>query len=259
MGASRRVVELFSETLQLALTDQGEGRAFLLLHGGAGPGSMAGLGEALTKHGRVLVPTHPGFNGEPRPERFARIEDLVLAYLALIEQLQLRDVVVVGNSVGGWIAAEMALRQSPRLAGIVLLNAVGIDPADAGRVIVDPTKLPPAERVTLSFHAPERFAVTPSGPEAAAAMAQNQRTLRIYGGELFTHEPTLRSRLAQLSLPALVAWGESDRIADVEYGQFYARSIPGARFERISQAGHFPQIEQREEVERLIGDFTARL
>ncbi|PTL81071.1 alpha/beta fold hydrolase [Vitiosangium sp. GDMCC 1.1324] len=259
MGVQKQEVELFSETLRLAFTDEGEGRPFLLLHGGAGPASMSGLGGALAKHARAIIPTHPGFNGQPRPDRFARIDDLVLAYLSLLERLDLRNVVVVGNSVGGWIAAELALRKSPRIAGIVLLNAVGIDTGRADRSIVDPMKLAPAERSAVSFHNPARFAFAPSGPEAAAAMAHNQQTLRVYAGEPFMHEPTLRSRLAQLSVPALVAWGESDRIVDVDYGQLYAHSMPGARFERLREAGHFPQIEQLDEVVRLIGDFSAGL
>ena len=118
-------------------------------------------------------------------------------------------------------------------------------------------KMAPAERSAMSFHAPERFAFAPSGPEAATAMANNQRTLRVYAGEPFMYEPTLRSRLAHISLPALIAWGESDRIVDVDYGRHYARGIPGARFELIPEAGHFPQIERLDEVVRLIGDFTA--
>jgi pimeloyl-ACP methyl ester carboxylesterase len=258
VGVQKQEMELFSETLHLAFTDQGEGRAFLILHGGAGPASVSGLGGALAKNARSIVPTHPGFDGEPRPDRFARIDDLVLAYLALIERLNLKSVVVVGNSVGGWIAAEMALRKSPRLAGIVLLNAVGIDTGLAERSIVDPMKLAPAERSALAFHAPARFAVAPSGP-AAVAMANNQQTLRVYAGEPFMHEPTLRSRLAQISIPAMIAWGESDRIVDVDYGRRYASSIPGARFELIPEAAHFPQIERLDEVVRLISDFTAGL
>jgi pimeloyl-ACP methyl ester carboxylesterase len=90
-------------------------------------------------------------------------------------------------------------------------------------------------------------------------MANNQRTLRVYAGEPFMHDPTLRSRLAQISIPAMIAWGESDRIVDVDYGRRYASSIPGARFELIPEAAHFPQIERLDEVVRLIGDFAAGL
>src|SRR5579859_7277568 len=127
MNADKRHIQLLSETLDLAVTDQGKGRTFLLLRGGAGPLSMTGLAGSLAVNARAIVPTHPGFNGEPRPEGFSRISDLALAYLALIERLDLQNVVVVGNSVGGWMAAEMGLLGSPRVSGIVLLNAVGID------------------------------------------------------------------------------------------------------------------------------------
>ena len=249
-------VTLFSQTLPLAFSDEGTGQTFLLLHGGAGPASMAGLSAMLSQEARVVTPTHPGFNGEPRPDWFTRVDDLVLAYLALIEQLQLSNVVVVGNSVGGWIAAEMALRKSPHVAGIVLLNAVGIDGGSPELAIANPMTLPPAERAAHSFHDPARFALAPSSPEAAKAMADNQATLRVYAGEPFMHHPTLRSRLARISTPSLVVWGESDRIVNVGYGQLYADSIPGARFERVAEAGHFPQIERPEEVVRLIRGFA---
>jgi len=255
----KQKLTLFSETLELAVADQGDGRAFLILHGGAGPASVAGLADALSKNARAIAPTHPGFDGEPRPDWFARIDDVVLAYLALIETLNLSEVVAIGNSVGGWIAAELALRKSPRLAGIVLLNAVGIDTGSSERPIVDPMTLAPAERLALSFHDPRRFAIAPSGPEAVAAMAENQRTLRVYAGEPFMHDPSLRSRLAALSIPAMVAWGESDRIVDVDYGRRFAASMPGARFDVIAEAGHFPHVERLEEVVRLIGDFARGL
>ena len=216
------------------------------------------MARALSSNSRVITPTHPGFDGEPRPERFARIDDLATAYLALIERLDLQDVVVIGNSVGGWIAAEMALRQSPRLAAIVLINSVGIETGAPVLAIANPMAATPAERGAMAFHDPKKFAAAPSGAEAAAAMAANQKTLGVYAGEPFMHEPTLRSRLAEMRVPALVAWGISDRIVDTSYGRLLAGSIPGARFEPIEQAGHFPQIERLDEVVRLVRDFNDR-
>jgi pimeloyl-ACP methyl ester carboxylesterase len=218
---------------------------------------MMGLAGALATKARAVVPTYPGFDGEPRPGRFARVDDLVLAHLALLERLELSRVIVVGNSLGGWIAAEMALRRSPRIAGIVLLDAVGIDTGSPERSIVDPMKVPIPELLRMSFHDPEKFAVAPSSPEAAAARAQNQVTLRVYSGEPFMHDPTLRARLAEARTPTLVVWGESDRIVDADYGRLWARSIPGSRFELVARAGHFPHIERLEETTRLIGDFAA--
>jgi len=118
-------VKLIAGMLGLSFVEYGTGRPYLLLHGGAGPGSLASLAGGLSKNARPVVPTHPGFNGEPRPDWFATIDHLTLAYLDLLDRLDLRDVVAVGNSLGGWIATEIALRNSPRISRIVLLDAVG--------------------------------------------------------------------------------------------------------------------------------------
>ena len=153
----------------------------------------------------------------------------------------------------------MALRRSPRIAGIVLLDAVGIDTGSPERSIVDPTKVPLPQLLTMSFHDPKKFAVPTSSPEATEARAQNQRTLRVYSGETLHARSDLRPRLAELATPTLVVWGESDRIVDLDYGRLFAKSIPGSRFEVVPQAGHLPHIERLEDTARLIGDFTARL
>ncbi len=255
MNTVENAVPLFARTLQLAVQDRGEGRAFLVLHGGAGPASVAGLAEALSEDARAIVPTHPGFAGQSRPDWFHRIDDLVLAYLELLERLDVNDVVVIGNSVGGWIAAEMGLRQSSRIAAIVLIDAVGIDTGSADRKIANPMELPPETRLALAYHDPKRFAVMPQSPEALAMLAANQRAQMVYAGEPYMHSPTLRTRLAQMNVPALVIWGVSDGITDLEYGRRYAESIPNSRFEPIEEAGHFPHIEKLNKVLGLIYEF----
>jgi pimeloyl-ACP methyl ester carboxylesterase len=254
-----KLVGLFGATLELKIVERGDGRPFLLLHGGAGPASVEGLADGLSQAASTVVPTHPGFDGEPRPAWFATIEHLVLTYLALLDRLNVRNGVVVGNSLGGWIAAELALRKSPRIAAMVLLNAVGIDTGSPEKSIVDLAILAPADRLALSFHDPKRSAKAPSGAAAANVVVNNQRTLRVYAGEPFMHDPALRPRLAQLSIPTLVLWGESDRIVDTDYGRRYASSIPGSRFGVIPKAAHFPQIERLPEVVGLINDFVAPL
>ena len=256
MSLQKQRLDLFSETLRLAYVWQGSGRAFRLLHGGAGPGSMMGLAGALAARSCTVLPTHPGFDGEPRPERFARIDDLVLAYLTLIERLDLRNVVVVGNSLGGWLAAELALRTSPRIAGAVLLDAVGIDTGSPARTIPDPDTTPPTELLARAFHDPKTFAPSIA---AGAALVENQRSFRIYAGTPFLHDPGLQARLAGMSTPTLIAWAESDRLIDLDYGRRYAAAIPGARFEVVPMAGHLPQIERLEDTRRLVEQFAAQL
>lgn len=254
-NSSHRSLSLPSGRLSLRVAEAGEGRTYLLLHGGAGPRSMQALFDALATTGKVVLPTHPGFEGGDRPDWLSSVRQLAECYVALLEDMNLRDVTVVGNSVGGWIAAEMGLLGSPRLGGIVLINAVGIDPDVAGKPIADPMAVSAERRAALAFHDPERFAVAPKDPTELAALMENQRTLYTYAGEPFMHDPTLRARLADLSLPTLILWGESDGIVDVDYGRRYAAAIHDSRFEVIAKAGHFPQIEQLSEILHRVAAF----
>ncbi|MGI4872079.1 MAG: alpha/beta fold hydrolase [Janthinobacterium lividum] len=250
-------VSLLAETLDLSYEEQGSGQPYLLLHGGAGPASLAGLAAALARSGRVILPTHPGFGGQPRPAWLRSVPALATAYLALLEQLDLHEVVVVGNSVGGWLAAELGLRASPRIAALVLLNAVGLDPTAESGPIADPTALTPAARAAAAFHDPTRYALAPPTAEAAATMAANQVALRAYAGTPFMHDPALRTQLPALQLPTLVLWGVSDRIVTPAYGRQFANLIPQARFELVNAAGHFPQIEQLGDVLEQLRQFQA--
>lgn len=234
-----------------------KGSAVLLLHGGGGPGTVAGLAAALAEHANVIAPVHPGFDATPRPDWFDSIDDLALAYLDLLDVLDLGPVLVAGSSIGGWIAAEMALRDTRgRISGLVLINAVGIR-ADGPDQVVDTRTLSPAELGALAFHNPA-LRPDPSilSPQQLAGMAANQRTLAMYAGETFTHDPKLRRRLHRVSVPALVVWGEQDGVAPVGYGRAYAEAFPLNRFVPIAEAGHFPHIEQPATTMAAVGTFV---
>ena len=114
--------------VEVVVEKRGTGRPFLVLHGGAGPQSVAGFAELLAeKGGLVVTPTHPGFGGTERPDGLNTVASLAALYVTLLDDLELENVTVIGNSVGGWIAAEMALLKSPRMSRLVLLDAVGIE------------------------------------------------------------------------------------------------------------------------------------
>lgn len=250
--------ETFADGLIVRFDERGDsGRPMLLLHGGGGPQTMAGLSAALSSHAHVLVPTHPGFAGEPRPGWFDSIDDLALAYLELLERLDLHHVLVIGSSMGGWIASAMALRDTGHIMdGLVLVDAGGIQ-VD-GHPVPDVSSLTPDELSALSFHNPAAFRVNPAtvSAEEAAARAANLRTLYIYDQGLGMGDPKMRHRLRRVNIPVLVVWGESDRVIDPEYGRVYAQSFPDARFELIPEAGHLPQIEQPERLLTLVREFA---
>jgi len=247
-----------SGPVDVTLDDCGAGRPFLLLHGGGGPQMVAGFADLLssTEPARVITPTHPGFGGTPRPETLTSIAGLAATYIALLAELDLSDVTIIGNSIGGWITAEMALLGSSRIGSIVLVDAVGIDVDD--HPVVDFFSLTMDQVARLSYHDPERFRIDPAAMPAAqqAVMAGNRAALALYGGEPSGIDPTLRARLDAITLPTLVLWGDSDQIVDPDYGRAYAAAIPSARFQLLADTGHVPQIETPQQLLRAIWDFA---
>ena len=249
-------IETFADGLTVRIDERGSGRPILVLHGGGGPQTVSGFAAALSTRAHVLTPIHPGFGGEPRPEWFNSIDDLALTYLELLERLDLRDVMVVGFSIGGWIAAELAVRDTTRLGSIVLVDAVGIQ-VD-GHEIADVFPLTPDELSALSYHNPAAFRIDPAtlSPDQVATRAANFQALGVYGREPGMRDPKLRRRLGRVAIPALVVWGESDGVVDPDYGRAYAQSLPNAHFTLIPEAGHVPQIEQPERLLTLVWEFA---
>ena len=246
----------YADDLEITIDQQGEGRPLILLHGGGGPPSMGPLPSALAETFEVIAPVHPGFAGTPRPEWYVGIDDIALTYVQLLEQRNLRDVLVVGSSIGGWIASEVAVRAHERISGTVLLNAVGIN-VD-GIELADFFTLTPQELITYSFHDPAAAPdPTQLPPQARDAQAANAATLAVYAREPYMHDPKLRRRLALVPAPVAVVWGESDQIAPEPYGRAYAASFPNGRFELIRKAGHLPHLEQPDQVLSAIHRFAA--
>ncbi|NEA31554.1 alpha/beta hydrolase [Streptomyces sp. SID13031] len=242
-------------------TAQGTGPNILLLHGGGGPQTVAGFAELLAVDHHVVTPTHPGFGGTPRPEGLTTVAGLAELYRDLLDELDLDEVTVVGNSIGGWIAAELALLGSDRpgldrVGSIVLVDAVGIEVAD--HPVVDFFALDFPTIAKLSYFDPEKFRIDPAAlpPAAQELIAGNRATLAVYATEMT--DPTLRDRLAGIKAPTHVIWGDCDRIVDPEYGRAFAEAIPGATFEVLAETGHLPQLESPEllasAVRRVAGD-----
>jgi pimeloyl-ACP methyl ester carboxylesterase len=238
--------------VELVVDEQGDGEPFLLLHGGAGPASMQPFAALLAERRGVcvLAPTHPGFGLTNRPAGLDDVPGLAQLYAAYLAELSLEDVTVIGNSVGGWVAAELALLSPTRLTRLVLVDAVGVDVA--GHPVADVSGLSVPEIMALSFHDPAPFLRDPASLSETerAALAANQAALATYAPEMT--DATLAARLANLQVPALVVWGRSDGIVDVDYGRAYADALPGAGFEVLPNTGHLPQLETPEQLLSVI-------
>jgi pimeloyl-ACP methyl ester carboxylesterase len=242
----------------LTAEERGAGRAVVILHGGAGPASVTGFADLLAEATgtRVITPVHPGFGGTPRPESLTTVAGLAEVYAGLLEALDLDDVTVIGNSLGGWIAAELALRHPSSLGRVALVDAVGIEVA--GHPVADFFALTPAQIAERSWFDPTKApSLDPSAlpPAAREIFAGNRASLALYGGSM--SNPTLLGRLGGVDVPTLVVWGQADRIVDVEYGRAFAAVISGARFEVLAGAGHVPQMEAPGVLLAALGDFVA--
>ncbi|HWG60356.1 MAG TPA: alpha/beta hydrolase [Streptosporangiaceae bacterium] len=241
--------------VDVAVQEYGEGQPFVLLHGGGGPDTVAGFAELLATAYpvRAIVPIHPGFSATPRPEALNSISRLAQLYVGLLDTLGVDDATVIGNSMGGWIAAEMALLGSPRISALIIVDSVGIEVP--GHPVADFFSLTMDQVFDLSFHNPGPFRIDPATlPAAAQAVAAgNRASLAVYAGTSMS-DATLAGRLATLEMPTLVLWGDSDRIADRDYGRAYAAAIPVARFQLLTDTGHLPQMETPDALLHAIWD-----
>ncbi|MCO6003702.1 alpha/beta hydrolase [Actinoallomurus purpureus] len=238
----------------VTVLERGQGRPVLLLHGGAGPDSVTGFADLMASRSpfRVLTPIHPGFGGTPRPDRLDSIRALAEVYHRLLDHLDLTDVTVVGSSIGGWIAAELAVRAGERVARVVLIDAVGLESAE--HPVADFFSLTLDQVVDISYADPDAHRIDMSTFTDAqkAIAAGNRAALQTYGGRSMA-DPGLAPRLTGITAPTLVVWGEADGMVTPAYGKEYAAAIPGATFCLLPDAGHLPQLETPDALLTLIG------
>ncbi len=254
--ASRRVLRPYPD-LPLTLSESGRGRPALVLHGGAGPDSVAGIVAHLARDYRVLAPTHPGWDGTSRPDWFGGVGDLADTYLDLLEDRDLGDVAVLGSSFGGWVAAEMAVRDRGRRIGhLVLMDALGPHiPGFAPR--------PPAPRDPggPGPRDPGDYGPRPAAPATDGAPRRgpspgDMEALRAYGGPSLG-DPGLLRRLPRVQASVLVVWGGEDTVVAPDFGRAYAAAFPRARFELIPGGGHIPTREAPEATFAAVDTFLA--
>lgn len=228
----------------------------LILHGGGGPFTVANLATHLATTFDVIAPTHPGWSGtDPVPGD--TIASLAARYRQDLADRDATDVLVVGSSLGGWIAAEMAVQDAgQRIGRVILIDAVGAEVP--GAPIRDFFTLDARGVAEYAWADPERGYIDPTTrtPEQLATMGGNMAALRAYSGTTMS-DPTLLARVGTVAIPSLVVWGDSDRIVTPAYGEAIAAAMPTASFVVIDGAGHLPHLEQPRATFSAIDEFLA--
>jgi pimeloyl-ACP methyl ester carboxylesterase len=252
---SQRFLEV--DGCRIHLRRGGSGRPLLFLHGASGAPVILPVMERLAERFDVLVPEHPGYGQSGEPPWLENIHDVAYFYLDLLEQLDLREVTLVGNSMGGWIAMEIAVRDTSRLKSVVLVSPAGI--SAPGVQPADIFLMPEEQLVRSLFHDPKlaeaRLAVPPT-PESIDISLKNRHTTARLAWEPRLHDPHLPKWLHRIDVPVQIIWGEHDRILPVQYVDTYRKLFPKAEVAIVKGAGHLPHAEKPDEFCDLVTRFA---
>jgi pimeloyl-ACP methyl ester carboxylesterase len=242
----------------------GEGEPLLYLHSAMGEAMWIPHLAALAERYEIHAPAHPGFLTSQGIEQIRDIEDLVVHYLAYMDRLGWESVNVLGLSLGGWIAAEIAARYPERVAKLVLVSSVGIWICE--KPITDIFAIDsrfPDRFQKLLFYDPNCPAaqMLPSpgdmslGDEMLASIMNAFAATAKIGWNPLLHDPRLESMLPRVRAETLVLWGANDRIVPVDYGRKFARLIPDATLEVIPECGHLIPLEKPSEFHQVVMKF----
>jgi pimeloyl-ACP methyl ester carboxylesterase len=243
----------------LEIEERGSGRPLLFLHAGEGLAPQRPWLDLLARRYRVIAPWHPGYGRSVLPPWMSSVDDLAYLYLDLAERMDLKDAVLAGACFGGWIAAEMAVRNTARFRRLVLAAPLGIKHGGVhDRDIADMHGMAHADYLELAWADPANGKVDPTAlPEAAiAAMVRGRDAFALFGWKPYMHNPRLKRWLHRIDRPTLLLWGERDGIVTPAYGAGWRDALPDARLEVIAGAGHFPHWEQPEAFVERLGAFV---
>jgi len=257
MAFGQRFIDV--DGCKLNLRRGGSGEPLLYLHEAGGAPVVLPFMEKLAERFDVLVPEHPGFGASDEPGWLENMHDLAYFYLDVLESLELRGVHLVGSSLGGWLALEMAVRDASRLKSLVLVGPAGISvpgvsPGDV--FLWSPEEL--ARNLFFDPALAEKMLAQPVTPERLEVSLKNRHTVARLGWEPRMHDPFLHKWLHRVNVPVKIIWGEADKILPVAYAREFKRLMPGAEVEIIPRCGHLPQAERPEEFCDIVMRFAGK-
>jgi pimeloyl-ACP methyl ester carboxylesterase len=248
--------------IRVAYRRQGSGEPTLFLHGAGGTRMWLPFYERMAASVDFIAPEHPGFGETESPEWLRGFDDLVLHYRDFADALELDRFHLIGFSLGGWIAADLAVFYPERIKSLTLICPAGLH--RPGKPLTDLFAMPPERFVSTIFSGQEAQYVDylPDGTDL-------DEVVHLYG-ELTTfarltwspsHDPKLPRRLRALQVPALVVGAEDDRVVPNEHVDLWGELLPDARVVRIAGTAHLVIVQEPERTAAEIVSFiegTAR-
>jgi pimeloyl-ACP methyl ester carboxylesterase len=229
---------------KLSFARGGKGAPLVYLHGTDGLAEWPSLLDTLAERFDVIVPDHPGFGASETPQWIDDVADLAYIYLDAVAKLGLSGVHVVGQSLGGWIALEMAVRSTQHLRSLTLISSAGIHVKGVPKT--DIFMIDPEEQARLAYADPklgEEAALRAGVDKFQELAVLNRIASARFGWQPRFFNPRLERWLHRVNVPTHVIWGDGDRIIPPAYAEAFHRLIPGSTLTMIPNAGHLPHIE----------------
>jgi len=241
----------------------GEGEPVVYLHG-AGGLSWDPFLEELSDHYKVYAPHLPGTAHSSGLEHIRDLWDLILCYYDLFDCLGLESVTVIGHSLGGMIAAELAANDQSRVDRLIAISPVGLFHEE--EPIADMFAMLPDEMIQLMVADPssslaQKMREVPKLPEERIeATIQRMQNMQAAAKFLWPiPDKGLKYRIHRIKAPTLLIWGDQDRFIPLSYAAAFHERIAGSKLDLIEGAGHLVPMEQPAEVIAAIRRFTSTL
>lgn len=235
----------------------GEGPPLLFLHGARGASAWLPFMDKLAQQYTVIVPEHPGFGDSDTPSWLLNVGDLAYFYLDYLDAQGLQGVHLVGTSLGGWIAAELAVRSCQHLSTLTLVDPAGIHVKGLPQK-GDLFLWSPEQKVRNLFHDQAKADAALAAPVDEAEMERqlkNSLTTALLAWQPRFYNPQLTQWLHRISVPTLVLWGAEDKLFPAEYGSEFVKRIPNARLETFEGCGHLPHVECADRFVSTVSEF----
>ena len=255
-----KTVSVVNGRYSVEMLEAGSGPDLLFIHGAGGLMWDPFL-EQLSQHYHVIAPKIPGTAGSTGIEWLMDHHDVFYFYWDFLDALGVDDVIVVGHSMGGWFAAEVAAMQPSRVSKLVLIAPVGLWNDDYP--VKDFFAMTPPELVADLFHDQEHPGakmMTAPPPEDPAELqtATVERAKMLMTAARFMWpipDKRLSERIHRISSPTLICWGESDGLVPIDYAADFNKAIAGSQVARFAASGHMPQVEEPEALLQEVGAF----